>query len=184
MARVADELLILPASNQIEGVCRRWGTLQKCPQGGQVGTKRLWLLGKAELLPAETRSLGDHLPVTRARAHVISNPCASAKLAKSILPQSVTAQSTCPRLTPSGPGPGITQLSHPVPASLPRAPEPKSPLSLKLWVNICMNMYVCAALEGNCTRVFVCMSVHTGHSVPMCKHVPMCLCMWTREQVC
>lgn len=42
------------------------GTLQKCPQGGQVGTKRLQLLGKAELLLAETRSLGDHLPVTRA----------------------------------------------------------------------------------------------------------------------
>lgn len=31
-----------------------------------MGTKRLWLLGKAELLLAETRLLGDHLPVTRA----------------------------------------------------------------------------------------------------------------------
>lgn len=32
-----------------------------------MGTKRLQLLGKAEPLPAETRSLGDRLPVTRAR---------------------------------------------------------------------------------------------------------------------
>lgn len=32
-----------------------------------MGTERLRLLGKAELLLAETRSLGDRLPVTRAR---------------------------------------------------------------------------------------------------------------------
>lgn len=45
------------------------GNSAEMPQGGQVGTKRLWLLGKAELLPAETRSLGDHLPVTGAPRH-------------------------------------------------------------------------------------------------------------------
>lgn len=57
--RVADEPPILPASNQIVRA-----TLQKRPQGGQVGTKGLRLLGRAELLPAETWSLGDHLPAS------------------------------------------------------------------------------------------------------------------------
>lgn len=42
VAREADEPPILPASNQIEGMCG--GTLQKWPQGGQVGPKRLPLL--------------------------------------------------------------------------------------------------------------------------------------------
>lgn len=69
VALVADEPPVLPASNQIEGCA---GHSAKYPQGGQVGTKRLWLLGKAELLPAETRSLGDHLAVTRACASSVT----------------------------------------------------------------------------------------------------------------
>lgn len=37
-----------------------------------MGTKRPWLLGKAELLRAETRSLGNHLPVTKAHTSSVT----------------------------------------------------------------------------------------------------------------
>lgn len=58
MTRVAESFLLLIRLRECAG------NSAETPQGGQVGTKRLRLLGKAELLPAETRSLGDHLPVT------------------------------------------------------------------------------------------------------------------------
>lgn len=116
------------------------GTLQKRPQGDQVGTKRLWLLGKAELLPAEIGSLGDHLPVTRACASSVT-PVSPQSWQEHPSPGS-NSPAACPTPDTLWRCAWDQPLCHHKTLVLTWGPRLQGSLSLKFWANICVTRCV------------------------------------------
>lgn len=149
-----------------------------------MGTKRLWLLGKTELLPAGVNSL--RRPSARYQGlRVISNPCVSTELARASFPR----QQQPGRLSHAYPTHplalclGSATLSSQDPCPYLGDLGSKVPWSLKFWANICVTRCVPGSVWVTLWHVCLCSGCDAGECpVPVLPvHVRRLCGVWGPE---